>query len=107
MNLLEVSELRVVRGGNVILEDVQLAVQRGSIHCLAGPNGAGKSTLLSAVLGQLPFEGRIELHLQGSGRVGLVPQTLAVDRSVPVTVVEFLALSRARRPVCFLSLIHI
>ena len=35
---------------------------------IVGPNGAGKSTLLSAVLGLIPFDGRIVLNWRGSRR---------------------------------------
>ena len=35
------------------VDDVSLAVERGSLTCLIGPNGAGKSTLLGCVSGLL------------------------------------------------------
>jgi zinc transport system ATP-binding protein len=98
--LLEVSDLWVRRGGEALLERVSVTVARGSLHMLVGPNGAGKSTLLAAILGQIGFSGRIVAHWRGDGRVGLVPQSFAVDRTLPVTVADFLALTRQRRPVC-------
>ncbi|HLX10776.1 MAG TPA: ATP-binding cassette domain-containing protein [Thermoanaerobaculia bacterium] len=98
--LLEVRDLWVRRGGETLLERVDLTVERGSLHLLVGPNGAGKSTLLAAILGQTAFAGRIVAHWRGDGRVGLVPQSFAVDRTLPVTVADFLALTRQRRPVC-------
>src|ERR1700674_216322 len=98
--LLEVSDLWVRRGGEGLLERVSVTVARGSLHVLVGPNGAGKSTLLAAILGQIAFAGRIVAHWRGDGRVGLLPQTFAVDRTLPVTVADFLALTRQRRPVC-------
>jgi zinc transport system ATP-binding protein len=79
---------------------VSLTVERGALHVLAGPNGAGKSTLLAAIAGQTEFAGRIVAHWRGDGRIGLVPQSFAVDRTLPVTVADFLALTRQRRPVC-------
>jgi zinc transport system ATP-binding protein len=36
----------------------------------------------------------------GSGAMGYVPQSFAVDPTLPVTVADFLALTRQRRPVC-------
>ena len=99
--LLEVRGLGVRREGQVLLADVSFTVERASIHVLVGPNGAGKSTLLAAVLGQTPFTGRIVAHWRGNGRIGYLPQSFAVDRTLPVTVADFLALTRQAVPVCF------
>ena len=98
--LLEISDLTVQRDGRRLLDDVSLTVARGSAHLLVGPNGAGKSTLLTAVLGGVDFTGTIRFHWRGSGRIGYVPQSFTVDRTLPVTVAEFLALARQRRPIC-------
>ena len=99
--LLSASELTIRRDGQVILENVALSVMPGEIHIVIGPNGAGKSSLLGALLGQTVFSGSVRCHFRGSGRVGLVPQSFPVDRTLPVTVTEFLALSRQRLPICF------
>ncbi len=66
-----------------------------------GPNGAGKSTLLAGILGRTAFTGSIVADWLGTGRIGYLPQSFAVDRTLPVTVSDFLALPRQRRPVCF------
>jgi zinc transport system ATP-binding protein len=98
--LLEVDRLTVRRQREALLDDVTLRVRRGTVHVLMGPNGAGKSTLIAAVLAQLAFDGRIAMNWAGTGRIGYVPQTFAVDPTLPVTVADFLALTRQRRPVC-------
>jgi zinc transport system ATP-binding protein len=36
----------------------------------------------------------------GEGRIGYVPQSFAVDPTLPVTVADFPALTRQRRPIC-------
>jgi zinc transport system ATP-binding protein len=99
--LLEVSDLTVRHGREVLLSNISFSVQRGSLHALVGPNGAGKTTLLTAILGLIPFSGRIVAHWEGSGRIAYVPQQFHVDRTLPVTAADFLALTRQRRPVCF------
>jgi zinc transport system ATP-binding protein len=99
--LLEFADLSVVRHREPLLAHVSLQVMRGTVHVVAGPNGAGKTTLLLALLGQLPFDGRIVAHWERDGRIGYVPQAFAVDPTLPVTVEDFLALTRQRRPVCF------
>jgi zinc transport system ATP-binding protein len=91
----------VSHGGEVLLSNLSFSVERGTLHALVGPNGAGKTTLLSAILGQAPFAGRITANWVQSARIGYVPQAFHVDRSLPVTVSDFLALTRQPRPVCF------
>jgi zinc transport system ATP-binding protein len=100
MSILSIAGLTVRRGREAILTDVSFDVARRSIHVVVGPNGAGKSTLLMATLGQTQFTGRITAWWQRGGTVGYVPQSFAVDRTLPVTVADFLALTRQRRPVC-------
>ncbi len=99
-SLLDISGLTVRPGGRPVLSDVSLAVERGTVHAIVGPNGAGKTTLLSAILGLVPFEGRIIAQWAGRGRIAYVPQQFQVDRTLPVTVADFLALTRQNRPVC-------
>ena len=40
------------------------------------------------------------MNWTGAGTIGYVPQSFAVDPTLPVTVADFLALTRQRRPVC-------
>ena len=98
--VLEISGLTLRPAREAVLANFSLGVERGTLHALVGPNGAGKTTLLSAILGLVPFEGRIIAHWMGSGRIAYVPQQFQVDRTLPVTVADFLALTRQRRPVC-------
>ena len=106
---IEVSELRVRRGGELALDGVAFELEPGTLTALVGPNGAGKSTLLQAIEGQLPIE-------SGSIRLDGVPLTLALARQqlalmpqrgeiawhFPITVRELVALGRmaAKRPGC-------
>ena len=98
--VLDIEHLAVRRNRDSLLDGVTLSVQRGHLHVIVGPNGAGKSTLLRAVLGLIPFSGRIVLNWTGSAAIGYVPQSFTVDPTLPVTVEDFLALTRQQRPVC-------
>ena len=97
--VIEISDLTVTREGRPAVTGVTMSVASCSVHLLVGPNGAGKSTLLAALLGLVDFSGSICFHWRGDGRIGYVPQAFAVDRTLPLTVGEFLALTRQRRPV--------
>jgi zinc transport system ATP-binding protein len=99
-NLLEISGLTLRAAREALLSNFSLSIERGTLHALVGPNGIGKTTLLSAILGLVPFDGRITAHWMGTGRIAYVPQHFQVDRTLPVTVADFLALTRQRRPVC-------
>ena len=97
--LVLVDAVSITIHGNRILERVSLMIAPGVTHVIVGRNGAGKSTLIQAMLGRLAFEGRIEMNWRRDGSIGYVPQTFAVDAALPVTVRDFLALTRTRRPV--------
>ncbi|MFW5678823.1 MAG: ATP-binding cassette domain-containing protein [Pseudomonadota bacterium] len=94
--LVAVRHATVRFGALVALEDVDLLVRPGEIITLIGPNGAGKSTLVRLALGVLrPTTGTVERR---SGlHVAYVPQRLAVDATLPLTVDRFLDLPRRRR----------
>jgi energy-coupling factor transport system ATP-binding protein len=82
----QLSGVRVSRGGRVVLDGVDLDVARGSVTTLMGRNGAGKSTLLGAIAAQHRLVGgRVRVGAQGIDpharaprqrvrTVGLVPQ---------------------------------
>ncbi len=98
--LLEIAAVSVRRDALVLLDTLTMEVAPGSLHALVGQNGAGKSTLFAALLGFIDFDGSIRFHFRGNGRIGYVPQRFTVDRTLPLTVAEFLALQRRRWPVC-------
>ena len=78
--------------GNEILRDVNLSVEPGTIHCLIGPNGGGKTSLIRCLLGQLPHTGTIAADWDRDRTIGYVPQFLDFDKSLPLTVTDFMAM---------------
>lgn len=67
-----VSDLRVVRGGSVVLPGLSCEVETGSVTGLLGPSGSGKSTLLRAIVGvQKVASGDVEVLGQPAGSAGL------------------------------------
>ena len=53
MATLEIQNLNKNFGGVQALHNVNLKVEKGSVHAIIGPNGAGKSTLLNCMVGRL------------------------------------------------------
>lgn len=100
-----VEGLRVRLHGQVILENITLHLHCGELLTIIGPNGAGKTTLLRALVGELPHEGRLEFRavragrVVGKARIGYVPQSLDVERGMPLTVTELFAVAVSRRPI--------
>ena len=91
MMLIEAKDISVTLGGAEVLSHVSVRLTAGEIVTILGPNGSGKSTLLRALLGIVPVStGRVE---RAAGlRIGYVPQRLAIDASLPMTVRRFLSL---------------
>jgi zinc transport system ATP-binding protein len=85
-----VKDLTVRFDNHAILENLSFDLVRDGTLAVIGPNGSGKSVLFKALLGILPYEGKITWA--SSAKIGYVPQKLSVDSDLPITVLEFLQL---------------
>ena len=74
-NLLEVENLKVSIENNIVLDNLDLKVNRGEIHAIMGPNGSGKSTF-SKVLAGHPIYNILEgdIIYKGSTILNLDPE---------------------------------
>ena len=93
-----IQDLKVVRGGTVVLPGLSVTIPRGRVVGLLGPSGSGKSTLLRAIVGvQKVAGGSVEVLGEPAGsaglrrRVGYVTQAPSVyaDLSVRENVAYF------------------
>lgn len=95
--ILEVKNLNVNLNSHKILKSLSFEIDRGELAAVVGPNGAGKTTLFRAVLGMIPYSGKIKIFGQppkkALNRVGYVPQGFSFDKTFPITVEELLKLS--------------
>lgn len=89
---------RVVRGGEPVLEGINLTVADGDFLALLGENGSGKTTLLRCLLGLQPLtSGSVSVlgqpvdRFHDWARIGFVPQHLLASGAVPVSVQEVVA----------------
>jgi zinc transport system ATP-binding protein len=89
----------LVMGGNPILDDITLTIAAGTIHCIIGPNGGGKSSFVNTLLGRMRHTGKVAMNWAGADRtIGYVPQVIAIDKAMPLTVRDFITLCVQNRP---------
>ena len=103
MSLIRTQGVGVCVGPRRILRDVDLSVRRREIVTVVGPNGSGKTTLLKVLIGaHAPSEGVV---VREAGlRIGYVPQRLAIDQAMPLTVARWLGLSGASNKETYLQI---
>jgi zinc transport system ATP-binding protein len=89
--LLRVSNLNVKLQNQIILDNINFSVKKGTTLAILGPNGAGKSVLFRALLNLLPYTGNVEWNEKV--RIGYVPQNVAVS-DIPLSVKEFLTIGK-------------
>ncbi len=88
--------LAVTQGQTRVLHNVNFSIMRGEIVTIVGPNGSGKSSLLRALIGATPLSAGTLTRAQGL-RISHVPQSLALDPTLPLTVRRFLDLPQRIR----------
>lgn len=57
--LLDIAKLSVSYGEHLMVQNVDLSLDRGGVLAIVGESGSGKTTVIRAVLGCLPHEGRV------------------------------------------------
>ncbi|THB73576.1 MAG: metal ABC transporter ATP-binding protein [Gammaproteobacteria bacterium] len=100
-NAVVFKDVAVSLNGISILEQITADVPFNSCTSIIGPNGAGKTTLLLALLGKVRFSGNIYINKTDRGRkpvIGYVPQHINFDRTIPVTVLEFMSMGFQGKP---------
>jgi zinc transport system ATP-binding protein len=91
--VLEIRDLSISFGDRPVIENLTVSVEAGEALAIIGPSGAGKTVLFRALIGALPYQGRV--HWAPGARIGYVPQKLDIERDLPVTGRDFL-IAKAR-----------
>jgi zinc transport system ATP-binding protein len=96
--IIEVKNLRVKYQNVEVLNGVSFGLDAGDYVGIVGPNGSGKTTLVKALLGLLPFEGKISFQgksfseFTARSHVGYLPQKMSfLDQRFPATAEEIVA----------------
>ncbi|MEO1057566.1 MAG: metal ABC transporter ATP-binding protein [Actinomycetota bacterium] len=91
MSRVGTDDLSVAYGNVLALDGVTIDVPSGTSVAIIGPNGCGKSTLLKTLAGIVaPTSGTVQVE----GRPAMVLQSTDVDKSVPITVRDAVAMGR-------------
>jgi ABC-2 type transport system ATP-binding protein len=84
-NAIEVKNLKVTRGGNLVIPKLDVTIPSGSVTGLLGPSGCGKTTLIRCMAGiQITERGEVTVLGQPAGtaanraRVAYVTQSSSV-----------------------------
>lgn len=98
---LELKQLSLTLGDNLLLAPMDLYLPAGELHLLMGANGAGKSSLLKCLAGLQPHAGEVLRHwplnpTQGTEdhanrAVAYIPQLESFDATLPMTLRDYLA----------------
>ena len=89
--------------GVVALNNVNLTIRPGTIHCIIGENGAGKSTLVKVLTGvYVPDKGEVTIdgdnalqHPQSFSKVAYVPQELSLFPEMTVAENLFMPFAKS------------
>lgn len=83
MSLIKIEKAGLSYGLQVLLDDVELSIEKGQRLCLIGRNGAGKSSLLKVIAGEVDLD-KGEVIRQSGIRIARLEQDLpeADDRLV-------------------------
>ena len=73
MALVNLQDIKVSFGGPLLLESVDLSIDRGERVCLVGRNGTGKSTIMRLITGEVKPDGGRIVYQQGV-RITLLTQ---------------------------------
>ena len=98
-SIIRTEGLTVEYGEVRAVDNVNIEVNQGEILGLVGPNGAGKTALFRAILGLLPYRGRVALFGQDHTMrkhllpfIGYVPQKMAFEPTFPAIVSEVVSM---------------
>jgi zinc transport system ATP-binding protein len=93
-HLVNIIDLDFAYGEQLVLKQINLPVEQGSVLGIIGPNGGGKTTLLQLLLGQFaPTRGAITVEglsprdaVKRGNVIGYLPQSYAVPGDFPIDV---------------------
>ena len=89
--LLDLKNISLAIDGKKILENISLTLEKGKIKTLIGINGGGKTTLARIIIGALKASSG-KIIKQKNIKIGHMPQKIQVDKTIPMSVMDFIKL---------------
>ena len=90
--MIEINHLYKSYGQQVVLDDINLSIQKGVITGLLGPNGAGKTTLVSILIGIITRD-KGEIFIDGLDLDNHLPEIQTICSIVPQNLAIYPMLS--------------
>ncbi len=96
-NIIELKNVSAGYNGNVVVEDINLSVDKNDFLGIIGPNGGGKTTVLRLIVGVLkPKKGEVfvfgknpvNFTKEERHKIGYVRQERNIDTNFPVSVLD-------------------
>jgi zinc transport system ATP-binding protein len=93
VEIIKITDLFFSYDKDIVLENINLTVNKKDFLAIIGPNGGGKSTILKLLLGILKqTSGDIKIFknhpIRNLSKIGYVPQNTNVNIDFPITVLE-------------------
>lgn len=86
-SLIELHNVEKRYGKRIVLNDVNITINKGDFLAVTGPNGGGKTTFLRIILRLLrPSSGRVVYSQCAPFRIGYLPQKNMIDSRFPISV---------------------
>lgn len=88
--LIELKNIFAGYGERLVLDNINLTINKEDFIGVIGPNGGGKTTLIKIILGLVkPFSGEIIMNKNGRDTFcGYLPQYNNFDKQFPISVLE-------------------
>ena len=103
--MINIKDLTIKKGNKIVLDNINMSVEKGEFVAIVGPNGAGKTTLIKAILGlEKPFSGEIKINgykpddiiSNKTLKISYLPQKAIVNWDMPLKVIDVVLIEHLR-----------
>ena len=103
MGIIEIKNLSFAYNRDLVLENIDLSIEKNDFLAIIGPNGGGKSTLLKLLLGIIKSKSQdIKIYdkppSQNLSKIGYLPQNTNINTDFPIKVLEVVMMGHIKTP---------